>query len=197
MLPSAGATHRGRGGGCRLIMFTQTVLNKEDVVHRGNDGESEGRLQEKFPGDHDHWSLVDRKQQYKEDGTDLGKRVRLPKDAWTKVAQTGDHIKNSADGENRDVTAEHQHRVLPGNHVEDGEHKKHGAQQKLIGDGIEILSEQRLLMQFAGKQSIQPITEPGQHEQSQCPAVVLLHKIDDDEGDKQHTKQRKLVGSCE
>jgi len=60
-----------------------------------------------------------------------------------------------------DIAAEHHHPCsFPGNHAFDREHEKHGAHQQLVGDGIEILAEQRLLMQRAGEQAVEASLNP-------------------------------------
>src|SRR5208337_2431741 len=90
--------------------------------------------------------------------------------------------------------AEDHDRIFPGNHPFDREHKKHGAHQQLIGDGVEILAEQRLLMQPAGQQAVESVAQPGQNEQRQRPFEIVLDQIDDDERQENHPQHRELVG---
>jgi len=65
--------------------------------------------------------------------------------------------KYAADQQDGDIAAEHHHRVLPGNHAFDRGARETGAHQQLVGDGIEILAEQRLLMQRAGEQAVEAV----------------------------------------
>src|SRR5271165_1825934 len=163
-------------------------------MHGGDDGEEKGRPQEGGAGDPDPANRLDQKQQRKEDGGDLGKRVGLAEHAGAKIAQAGDHEEHAADEQNGDVAAEHDHRVFPRNLMLDGKHEKHGAHEQLVGDGIEVLAEQRLLMQSAGQQSVESVAKPGEDKQCERPLEVVLHQIDDDERQKDHAQQRELVG---
>ena len=76
----------------------------------------------------------------------------------------------------------------------DGEHEKHGAHQQFVGDGVEILAEQGLLMQGAGEQAVEAVAQSGENEQRQRPFEIVLDQIDDDEGQENHAQQRELIG---
>ena len=89
----------------------------------------------------------------------LGRKSRKP----------GDGVEHGAGAQNRDVAAEHQHGILPGDLVQDGEHHEHGAEQKLVGNGIEILAEHSLLLERSGQQAIEPVAETRQHKQKAAP----------------------------
>ena len=47
--------------------------------------------------------------------------------------------------------------------MNDGKHEEDSAQQELVGDGVEVLSQERLLLEAASKQAIQSVTQAGQH----------------------------------
>src|SRR5581483_8148943 len=83
----------------------------------------------------------------------------------------------------------------PGNLVQDRKHKEHGAEQKFVGNRIQVLSEHGLLFQGARQQAIQPIAETRNYEQDQRPLVVPVELIDHDERQKHHPQQRELVWS--
>ena len=109
------------------------------------------------------------KQEHKKDRGHLGERVRLAENAGPKLAQTGDRIEHSADSEDGNVPAEHHHGELPGNLVQYRQHEKHGTHEELVGDGIEILTEQCLLFELAGEQPVEAVADCRQHEQRQRP----------------------------
>src|SRR5580698_10880430 len=52
-------------------------------------------------------------------------------------------------------------------------------------------------MKGAGQQAIQSVTEAGRHKNHQRPKIVPLHKMDHDEGNKNHPQQGELVGRGE
>ena len=163
----------------------------------GGDREEKRRAQEHrardpYPG---HW--LDLKQKHEKNGADLGESVGLAEDAGAEVPEPGDREQDGAGGENRDVAAEDQNCELPGNLVENRQHQKQGAQQKFVGNRIEVLAEQRLLMKAAGEQAIEAIAETSHHKQNKRPEIVSVHKVDDDEGDEDHPEQSELVGSSE
>ena len=58
--------------------------------------------------------------------------------------------------------------------VLDGEHEKHRAHQELVGDGVEILAEDGLLMQGAGEQAVESVAEAGENEERQRPFEIVL-----------------------
>src|SRR5246127_4937113 len=49
-------------------------------------------------------------------------------------------------------------------------------------------------MKRPGQQAVQPIAEPGDHENHQRPKVVAIHQMDHDEWNKNHPQQGELVG---
>src|SRR5205807_3872652 len=106
-------------------------------------------------------------QHNEENGTDLRNRVGLAEDTGAEISQTCDREQHSASGENGNVAAENQHRILPRDLMQNRKHEKHRAQQELVSDWIQILSEQCLLVECAGKQSVQAIAEAGNDEKNQ------------------------------
>ena len=102
-------------------------------------------------------------EQHEEDGGGCA-NVFAVKDAGAEVAQPGDGIKQRANYQNRNVSAENQHGKFPGNFVQDGEHQKHRAQQQLVSDRVEILSKDGLLFERASQQAIEAIAHPSEHE---------------------------------
>jgi hypothetical protein len=78
------------------VSGSQALPYKKDVVHCGNDRKGKGRAQKRKAGDGYPSRSVYFEQQHKKDGRYLSKRVRLAKDAGTKVAQSGDSIEYGA-----------------------------------------------------------------------------------------------------
>ena len=173
----------------------QAVLHQKCVVHGGDDREDESGAQESGARDPDPACGLDQQQQHKEDRGHLGEGVGFSEDAGTEIAQAGDHEQHAADQQDRNVAAEHDDRIFPGNQLFDGEDEKHGTHQQLVGDGIEILAEERLLMQGASEEAIEAVAYSGQNEECQRPLEIVFNQIDDDEGQKDHPQQRELIGS--
>ena len=178
-------------------MFAQTALDEDHVVQRGDDREEEGcakknRARNPYPTYRFHFKQKDEKQR-----ADLRKGIGLAEDAGAEIPQSGDREQDGAGGENRYVAAENHNRELPRNLVKYGEHKKQRAEQEFVGDGIEVLAEQRLLMKPASEQAVEAIAEPGDDKEREGPEVVSVDKMDDDEGDEHHPEQRELIGSGE
>src|SRR5271155_2480933 len=128
-----------------------------------NNGESKSGTQKKAAAHGDPRGVVDFEQEHKKYGSDLGESVGFTEDAGTEIAQSGDGVEHGAGGKNGNVATENDHGEFPGNFMQDRQHQKHGAEQKLVGDGIEVLSQHGLLLESAGKQAVEPIAEPGQH----------------------------------
>ena len=111
-----------------------------------------------------------------------------------KIAQSGNRVEYSAGAENRNIAAEHQHGVFPGNLVQDSKHHEHGAEEELVGDRIEVLSQNRLLFEGAREQSIETVAHSRQNKQQQGRFVVSRDQVDDDERHEAHPQQGELVG---
>ena len=79
--------------------------------------------------------------------------------------------------------------------MQNRKHQEHGAQQKLVGDGIEVLAQRGLLFQSAREQAIEAITKSCQHKQGECPGIMTADKINNNERQKHHAQQRELVRS--
>lgn len=186
------------GRGRQLVrVLAQALLNQDDVVQRRDDGEDKGGAEEFDASDPDPAGRVDFVEKNKKDGADLRERIGFSEDAGTEVAESGDGEQNGAGGEDRDVAAENDNRVFPRNFVKDGEDQENRAQQELVGNGIEVLSKQGLLMQPAGEQPVKTIAEAGDDEHDQGPLVVAIHQVDHDERYEDHAEERELVGGGE
>ena len=178
-------------------MLAQTTLHQNHVMQCGNDGEEKGGTKEDRAGDPDPTHRFHFKQKDEKHRTYLRKSIGLAENAGAKIPQSGDREQDCAGGENRNVAAEDQNRKLPGNLVQDGQYQKQCAQQEFVGDGIEILAEQRLLMKSASQQAIESIAAACDDKENEGPEVVSVDKINDDEGDEHHPKQRELIGRGE
>src|SRR5208282_387051 len=202
--PACDANQPGRGAlhpwGFELLdcggrpVRMQPVLHQKCVVHGGDDGEDKGGSQEGGARDPHPAYGLDEQQQDEENRGHLGEGVGFAEEAGAKIAQAGNHEQHAADQQDGDVAAEHHDRIFPGNHPFDREHKKHSTHQQLVGDGVEILAEQGLLMQGAGQQAIEAVAHSGENEQRQRTFEIVLDQIDDDEGQENHAQERELVG---
>ena len=146
-----------------MAVRTQALPHQQDVVQRGNHRENKGRTEEGRLGDPDPAFVPDLKQHHKKDRATWANVLALPKMLGRKSRKPAMAYSTALANKNRDVAAEHQHRILPGNLVQDGEHHEHGAEQKLVRNGIEILPEHGLLLKRPRQQAIQAVAEPRQH----------------------------------
>src|SRR5580658_29772 len=166
-------------------------------MQRRDDSEDESRAKKDRAGDPYPAQWANLKQQNEKYRTDLREGVGLAENAGTEVAQSGNGEQDRAGGKNGNVAAEDHDGELPGNLVQDRQHEEHRAQQKLVGDGIKVLTEKSLLMQRAGQQAIQAVAESGDHENDQRPEITALHQMNHDERNENHPQQRELIGSGE
>src|SRR5450755_643770 len=172
----------------------QAVLHQKCVVDGRDDGEEEGSAQEGGGGDRHPALGNDEKQHYEENRGHLREGVGFAEDAGAKIAQAGNHEQHSADQQDGNVATEYDDRIFPGNHALDREHEKHGAHEQFVGDGIEILAEDSLLVQGAREQAVEAVAHSGENKQRKRPFEIVLDDVNDDEGQKDHAQQRELVG---
>jgi len=163
-------------------------------MQAGDDGEEENGAQELFLGDPNPGCGMDLQQHHEEHGGDLGEGVGFAEDAGTEVSKPGDRVKNRADNQYRDITAEYHDCEFPGNAVKNRKHQKDGAEKKFVGDGIKILAENRLLLERAREQAVEAVAETGQDEQNERGFVAAAKQVNDDEWEKRHPQQGELVG---
>ena len=131
-----------------MRVLAQPLLNQNDVMEGGNDGEQEGGAQKFRARDPDPADWPDLKQQNEKHCADLTEVYWLCQKCWdgscADPAIANRTVLAARIEMSRLKTSD---RVLPRNLVQDGEHKKHRAQQKFVGDRVEILPEQGLLME--------------------------------------------------
>ena len=120
-------------------------------MDRGNNSEDKSGTQKRSDGDGDPTQRLDEQKQHKEDGRHLRESIRFAEDARPKIAEPGNHEEYSANQQDRDIAAEYHDCVFPGDHFFDRKNQKHGAHQQFVGNGVEILTEHRLLMQDASE----------------------------------------------
>lgn len=180
-----------------LIHCVHSFPHQIQIVQRRNNGEKKCCAQKAYAGGPYPSDMVELPQHHKNHSRDLSEGVGFTENAGTKIAQSRDGIEHSAHCKNANIPAENHHRELPGNLVNDGKNQERRAEQHLIGNGIEILSEQRLLMKGAGQQSVQPITKPCEEKQDECAAIVSLDQLYYHEWQECHAHQRELIGRGE
>ncbi len=166
-------------------------------MNRGNNREGEDGPEKRQAGDVDPADGVDLQEHDEEYGGDLGEGVGFAEDAGAEVAESGDGVEHGAGGENGYVAAEDENGELPGNFVQNGEHHKRGAEQELVGDGVEILSEEGFLIEGAGEEAVEAVAASGDDKEDERPFVFAVHEVVDDEGKKHHPEKRELVGEGE
>src|SRR5262249_36349513 len=146
----------------------------------------------------DPFHVIDLPKHHEDHRRHLCKRVCLSKNAGSEIAQSGDRVENSANQQDADVAAEHEHRELPRNerqsmHAHNREHKEGRAEQQLVCDRVEILPEQSLLTQSAREQSIKAIAKTSEDKKNQSCAVMSVYDLDDHERQERESRQGELV----
>ena len=168
-----------------------------NVVQRRNDGQKESRPQKADAGHRNPSDMVELPQHHENNRRDLSKRVGFAENAGAKIAQSRDGVEHRAHREDANVAAENHDGELPRNLMHDGEHQERRAEQHLVGNRIEILTEQCLLVKRTRQQSVQPVAEPGEQKQNERTAVVSLDQLYHHEGKERHAHQGELIGRSE
>src|SRR6266404_5315093 len=133
-------------------------------------------------------------EQHDEDGANLHPGIHLAPDARTKIADRSNRIQQPSDQHDEDVAREDQDGDAPPYFVHDGKHNEQGAEQELVGNGVEILAELGVLMQLARQQPVEAIGQAGDDQDEQRPTVVTLEHGNRGERNKDEPQQRELVG---
>ncbi len=133
-------------------------------------------------------------QQHQEDGQDLRHGVGLAQPAGPENLHGPGDVEQSADDHDDGIAAEDQNRDPPFDLSHRREHQEHGAEQQLVGNRIQVLAERGLLLHQAGQQAVQPVTDAGDDEDCQRPAIVAAQHGDHGKGHKDQPQQREQVG---
>src|SRR5947209_19949262 len=142
----------------------------------------------------DEGILRDLLHQHEEHATDLRRRVHLPPDTRTEVPQRRRHVQQRAHHQDDDVPAEYRYGQPPRYAVRERQHQEQRAQQQLVRYGIEVLPQQRPLVEPPRQQPIPPVTHPRYDQQDERPQVPPLHDGHSHERHEHQPEQRELVG---
>src|SRR5262249_33921464 len=148
-----------------------------------------GRVEELFSAPGDPGVTADLMQQDEQHGQDLGHRVGLAQPARAENLHGASDVKQRANDHDERVTAKNQYRYTPIDFVHGRENDKHGAQQQLVSDGIEILAERGPLLKQTGKQAVQTVGDAGHHKDGERPSVMAAKYRDYGERHKNQAQQ--------
>src|SRR5262245_31043136 len=170
-------------------MVAETKGHRDHVTNAGEDSEGHSNVEAELTAFGDPVVAVNLVQQHEQHSKDLGYGVGLTQQAGLKDFHGAAGIEQAADDHDDDVAAENQDGHSQGDLVSGKEHQEHGAEQKLVGNGVQILAECGLLFHQAGQQSVQAVGNPGNDEDSQGPAVVAAQNGNHDERQKDQAQQ--------
>ncbi len=75
-----------------------------------------------------------------------------------------------------------------------GEDKEERAEEKLVGDGIEIEAEGGALGEPAGEQAVECVGDAGEHEERKSDLVAAVEYLDDEKWNNEEPHEREKVG---
>jgi hypothetical protein len=152
------------------------------VVQGGDDGKQRGGI-EGHGAEHDKWcGGVDLAEKDGEQRQDLGAGTRFAVDAGPEITHAEADVEERGDDQNAQVAAKDQDGDPPGHQPLVHENQKKGAEQELVGDGIEVLADLGLLLKEPRGQAIEPVAEACDHEEAERSSVVGLEHSDNKEG---------------
>ena len=114
---------------------------------------------------------------------DLDQGVELAEQAGAEVAQGAGGEEQGGDEQDAEVAAEDQHGDVARDQAHVGEDQEEGAEQELVGDGVEVLAEGGALGEPAGEQAVEAVAEAGEDEEGEGEAVAAVEDFDDQEWD--------------
>jgi hypothetical protein len=131
-----------------------------------------------------------------EQGQDLGASTRLAIDAGTEIAHAKTDVEQRGDDENAEVAAKNQDSDSPWHELLVHEHQEQGTKQKLVGHGIEVLTDLGLLLEQSGSQAIEAVTESGDDEEAKRGLIVGLENREYKKRYEAEAQESKQVRSC-
>jgi len=164
-------------------------------VQAGGDGQSDGGVEGDESQDDNPFGCCELLEDNDRDGGDLRNCVCLPQDAGSELATTRNGIHHCGNQQDTDVASKHQHGHGGGHQAFMHQDKEESAQQQLVRDGVEIMAEDRALLQHASEDPIESIGKPGGYEESEAKREVVLQDRGDQEGRQADAYDRKKIGS--
>jgi hypothetical protein len=174
----------------------QAASGAPGIVESRDNGEERGGIQGEGA---EHDQRARRKYLADQDGEerqDLCTGTCFAINAGAEVAHPEADIEEGRDDEDTKIAAKHQDGHASRDELLMHEHKKERAEEELVGDRIEVLTDLGLLLEHPGSKAIQAVTKAGDDKETECCLVMGLQHGDDQKGDDAQAKERKQVGRC-
>ena len=126
---------------------------------------------------------------------DLDERVELAEQGGAEVAEGAGGEEQGGDEQDSEVAAEDEDGDITRDQAHVGEDQEEGAEEELVGDGVEILAEDGALGERASEEAVEAVAEAGDDEESECDAIVAVQDGDDQKRDDEEPHEREQIGS--
>lgn len=124
-----------------MLMLAQALLYEDDVMQCRNNRENKSCAQKNGAGNPDPTLGMHLQQEHEKDGADLRNRVGLSENARTEIAKSRNHEEHRAGRKDGNVAAENDDCVFPWDLMQNRQNQEDRAEEKLVRDGVEILSK--------------------------------------------------------
>jgi hypothetical protein len=174
----------------------QAASGAPGVVKGGDNGENGGGIEGEGT---QHYQRHPGKYLAKQDGEereDLRAGAGFAVNTRAEIAHAQADVEEGRDDENTQIAAEHQDGDAAGYELLMHQHQEQGAEQELVGHGVEVLANLGLLLKQPSGEAIQAVTEAGDDKKPQRGLVMRLQDGDDQEGYKAQAQERKQIGRC-
>lgn len=166
------------------------------VMQGGDDGQQCGGI-EGHGAQHNHgFRGIDLAEQDCEQRQDLGASACFAVDTGAEITHAQTDVEKRSNDENAQVATKNQDRDAPWHQPLMHEHQEQGAEQELVGHGIEILADLGMLLEHSCGQAIEAVAESGDNEETKRSLVMGLENRYDQKGYKAQAQESKQVGSC-
>src|ERR1039457_2230531 len=132
-------------------------------------------------------------QNNEENSSDLTTSVQLAINTGPEVAKPDRGIQNHGGGHDAQVAAEHQDGVLPRDLPDKRKHQKQRTQQQLVGDWVQILPKQGLLVQGPRQKSVEGVAQCRRHQKTERPKPLPIDYRNDDKRNEDQAQKCDLV----
>jgi len=125
----------------------------------------------------------------------LHDRVEFAEQAGAEVFERAGGEEQGRDEQDSEVAAEDEHGDIARHEIHVGEDEEEGAEEELVGDGIEVLTEAGALGEHAREQAVEAVAKASENEEAESEAVAAIEDRDNEERDDEQTRQREQVWS--
>src|ERR1700674_676996 len=176
------------------LRTAEAAGGREGIMKAGDDAKCGDRVDEDVVKDGKTGIGIGCGKDNAEDQHDLERGRELAINARRKWTIAGAENDDDGNDEDEHVAAQNKDGEPPSKFLFEGQNDEGRREQKFIGNGIEISTQRRALIEFPRDKTINAVGEAGNDENEQGPPVMLVRNKNEKERQKAEPEKGDLIG---